>query len=82
MPCVVAGEDSIPIARFGGSNPGRLKHIYRVGLGHRYGKVMQVIAGTHFNYSLPEALWPVFQDPWKRIPAFAARNSSASAISD
>ncbi len=61
MPCVVAGEDSIPIARFGSSNPGLLKHIYRVGLGHRYGKVMQVIAGTHFNYSLPDAFWPVFQ---------------------
>lgn len=62
MPCVVAGEDSIPIARYGSSNQGRFKHIYRVGLGHRYGKVMQVIAGMHFNYSLPEAFWPVFQD--------------------
>jgi glutamate--cysteine ligase len=62
MPCVVAGEDSIPIARYGSSNQGRFKYIYRVGLGHRYGKVMQVIAGMHFNYSLPEALWPVLQD--------------------
>ncbi len=61
MPCVVAGEDSIPIARYGDSNLGRLKHVYRVGLGYRYGKVMQVIAGLHFNYSLPEAFWPVYQ---------------------
>lgn len=62
MPCVVAGEDSIPIARYGSSNQGLFKHIYRVGLGYRYGKVMQVIAGMHFNYSLPEAFWPVFRE--------------------
>ena len=57
MPCVVAGESRIPIASYGTSNAGRMKHIYRVGLGHRYGRVMQVIAGVHFNYSVPEALW-------------------------
>jgi len=61
MPCVVAGESGIPIARYGNSNAGRMKHVYRVGLGYRYGRVMQVIAGTHFNYSLPDALWPVLQ---------------------
>ena len=53
MPCVVAGETSIPIANYGTSNPGMMKHIYRVGLGNRYGRVMQVIAGVHFNYSFP-----------------------------
>lgn len=62
MPCVVAGESGIPIARYGTSNAGLMKHIYRVGLGHRYGRVMQVIAGIHFNYSLPESLWPLLQD--------------------
>lgn len=62
MPCVVAGESAISIADYGTSNPGRLKHIYRRGLGYRYGRMMQVIAGVHFNYSLPEAFWPVFQD--------------------
>ena len=61
MPCVVAGESGIPIARYGNSNAGMMKHVYRVGLGYRYGRVMQVIAGTHFNYSVPEALWPVLQ---------------------
>ncbi|MEJ2575481.1 MAG: glutamate--cysteine ligase [Gammaproteobacteria bacterium] len=61
MPCVLAGEERIPIAQYGTSNPGRMKHIYRVGLGHRYGRVMQVIAGVHFNYSVPEAFWPVYQ---------------------
>ncbi len=62
MPCILTGEDSIPIARYGHSNPGRMKHVYRLGLGYRYGRVMQVIAGVHFNYSFPEAFWPVFQD--------------------
>jgi len=62
MPCVVAGDAGIPVARYGTSNAGRMKHVYRVGLGHRYGKVMQVIAGTHFNYSVPEALWRVLHE--------------------
>lgn len=61
MPCVVDGEQSIRIAEYGRSNQGRLKHVYRLGLGHRYGKVMQVIAGIHFNYSLADAFWPVYQ---------------------
>jgi glutamate--cysteine ligase len=62
MPCVLAGEQRIPIAVYGDSNPGKMKHVYRVGLGHRYGRVMQVIAGVHFNYSVPEAFWPVYQE--------------------
>ena len=49
MPCVVAGESSIPLARYGSSNAGTMKTVYRRGLGHRYGRVMQVIAGVHFN---------------------------------
>lgn len=62
MPCLLEGEQNIPLARYGHSNLGKLKHIYRRGLGHRYGHAMQVIAGVHLNYSLPEAFWPVFQD--------------------
>ncbi len=62
MPCVVAGEASIPIAQYGDSNLGQMKTVYRRGLGHRYGRLMQVIAGVHFNYSLPEAFWPLFRE--------------------
>lgn len=62
MPCVVEGEAGIPIAEYGSSNIGRMKTIYRHGLGHRYGKIMQVIAGVHYNYSMPEDFWPVYQD--------------------
>jgi glutamate--cysteine ligase len=62
MPCEIEGEESIPIACFGQSNSGRMKHVYRQGLAWRYGRPMQSIAGIHFNYSVNEALWPVLQD--------------------
>lgn len=62
MPCAVSDDGSIPIARYGSSNVGRMKHIYRVGLDYRYGRRMQAIAGVHFNYSLPRAFWPAYQD--------------------
>jgi len=61
MPCVLNGDASIPIARYGTSNVARMKEAYREGLGHRYGRVMQAISGVHFNYSLPEKFWPVFE---------------------
>jgi glutamate--cysteine ligase len=62
MPCVVGGDASIPIARYGSSNVGRMKHIYRVGLDYRYGRLMQAISGVHFNFSLPTSLWPLLQE--------------------
>jgi glutamate--cysteine ligase len=62
MPCAIKGEASIPIAKFGSSNVGRMKTVYRQGLGHRYGRVMQAIAGVHFNYSFPDHFWPVLAD--------------------
>ncbi|HAW40186.1 MAG TPA: glutamate--cysteine ligase, partial [Pseudomonas sp.] len=61
MPCPLPSEADIPIAEYGSSNIGRLKHVYRQGLALRYGKTMQCIAGIHYNFSLPEALWPVLQ---------------------
>jgi len=62
MPCALEGDESIPIARYGTSNVGTMKHVYRVGLDRRYGRKMQAIAGAHFNYSLPTDFWPVYQD--------------------
>lgn len=59
MPCILEGEESIPIARYGRSNIGRMKEVYRRGLGYRYGRMMQAISGVHFNYSFPERFWPV-----------------------
>ena len=62
MPCEIAGDEAIPIARYGSSNSGRLRHLYRVGLAHRYGRMMQVIAGVHFNYSLAPGVWPLLAE--------------------
>jgi glutamate--cysteine ligase len=59
MPCALDGEDSIPLAQFGSSNVGRMKTIYRRGLGLRYGRIMQAISGVHFNYSFSAELWDV-----------------------
>lgn len=59
MPCGINGDESIPIAEYGSSNIGTMKHIYREGLWHRYGRTMQAIAGIHFNYSVPESVWPL-----------------------
>jgi glutamate--cysteine ligase len=61
MPCALEGDASIPIARYGASNVGMMKHVYRRGLGWRYGRTMQTISGVHFNYSFPLALWPALQ---------------------
>ncbi|HGW5396781.1 TPA: glutamate--cysteine ligase, partial [Klebsiella pneumoniae] len=33
----------------------------RKGLALRYGKTMQCIAGIHYNFSLPERLWPLLR---------------------
>ncbi|NLP61085.1 glutamate--cysteine ligase [Paraburkholderia sacchari] len=54
-----ATDEGIPIARYGSSNIGRLKYVYRMGLALRYGRTMQCIAGIHYNYSLNEEVWRV-----------------------
>jgi len=57
MPCRLEGDASIRIAGYGNSNIGQLKHVYRQGLGVRYGRVMQSIAGLHYNFSLDDGFW-------------------------
>jgi glutamate--cysteine ligase len=65
MPGVIESDAHIPLAQFGPSNVGRMKTIYRNGLGVRYGRIMQAIAGVHFNYSFPPALWDVLSDVYE-----------------
>jgi glutamate--cysteine ligase len=76
MPGRLEGEESIPIGRYGTSNIGRMKSVYRRGLAYRYGRAMQSIAGIHFNYSIDEMLWPVYREILRRadtpMPAFIA----------
>ena len=52
MPCRLPTDETIPLARYGGSNVGRAKSVYRMGLGHRYGRRMQTICGIHYNWSM------------------------------
>ena len=53
MPCNLPADNLIPIGRYGTSNVGRAKTVYRLGLAHRYGRRMQAISGIHYNFSLP-----------------------------
>lgn len=57
MPCQLGADNEIPIAEYGSSNIGIMKQVYRLGLGHRYGRAMQTIAGIHYNFSVPDELW-------------------------
>lgn len=62
MPCMLAKDDSkIPLANYGTSNIGKLKTLYRHGLGLRYGRRMQTIAGLHYNLSFGDGLFKAWQ---------------------
>lgn len=62
MPCVIEGGASIPLADYGTSNAATMKTVYRRGLGNRYGRTMQIIAGLHFNFSFAEGFLDLYQD--------------------
>jgi len=61
MPCFVDDDKKIPLAQYGSSNVGRMKTVYRQGLKNRYGSMMQVIAGIHFNFSFSTDFWQTLQ---------------------
>ncbi len=73
MPCGLPVEDAIPIGRYGSSNIGRAKTVYRTGLSHRYGRRMQTISGIHYNFSLSE-------DAWRALPWAGGANSGYFAL--
>ena len=62
MPCVLGSDQDIPIADYGSSHAARFKTVYREGLGLRYGRQMQTIAGAHYNWSLPDEFWQALKD--------------------
>ena len=66
MPCLLLPNSDIPIGRYGKSNIGMAKTVYRRGLGHRYGRLMQAISGIHYNYSVPAAFWPRYANLLRR----------------
>ena len=57
MPCIIEPGQDIELAQYGSSNVGRMKTLYRQGLKNRYGALMQVISGVHYNFSLPLSFW-------------------------
>jgi glutamate--cysteine ligase len=61
MPCIIDLEDDIELAHYGDSHLGKMKTLYRQGLKSRYGSMMEVIAGVHYNFSMPDKFWPVWQ---------------------
>jgi glutamate--cysteine ligase len=60
MPCAIERDEDIPLAQYGSSHVGRMKTVYRNGLGLRYGRMMQAISGVHFNYSFPPPFWEAY----------------------
>lgn len=79
MPCHLPSEEDIPIAWYGISHIGMIKHVYRRGLALRYGKSMQCIAGIHYNYSLSEDIWRALQAD-EKTPGDARHYQSESYI--
>jgi glutamate--cysteine ligase len=71
MPCFVDDAEKVPLAQYGSSNIGKMKTVYRQGLKNRYGSMMQVIAGIHFNFSFS-------QDFWKTIQSLQTQDSEQS----
>lgn len=61
MPCALGSDDSIPLAQYGSTHAARMKTVYREGLGNRYGRLMQTIAGIHYNVSFPDTLWQILK---------------------
>ncbi|MFK7730685.1 MAG: glutamate--cysteine ligase [Pseudomonadales bacterium] len=61
MPCILPDDTGIAVAQYGSSNVGQMKTAYRLGLGERYGRAMQTIAGVHYNFSFSEEFWAAYQ---------------------
>lgn len=79
MPCILRGGPSVRIGEYGNSHSGQMKHAYRRGLGLRYGRRMQAIAGVHFNFSMPETSWSLRES---LLAAGGNSDPAATPVSD
>lgn len=75
MPCFVQSENNIELAQYGNSNIGKMKTTYRKGLKNRYGSMMQIISGVHYNFSLPACFW----ETWSEIHQSELSGSDAQS---
>ncbi|XBC40610.1 MAG: glutamate--cysteine ligase [Buchnera aphidicola (Nurudea yanoniella)] len=55
-------NNSINLAKYGTSQLGNMKTLYRIGLKNRYSALMNIISGVHYNFSLPITFWKI----WKK----------------
>lgn len=62
MPCIMGNDADIPVGQYGSANIAQAKTVYRLGLGNRYGRLMQTISGIHYNFSVPDAFWQIYAD--------------------
>lgn len=53
MPPIIYDCQKIPLADYGDSQEAQVKMTYRRALCYRYRRVMQIISGIHYNFSLP-----------------------------
>ncbi|XBC44215.1 MAG: glutamate--cysteine ligase [Buchnera aphidicola (Schlechtendalia peitan)] len=67
FPPFVDSENSIILAQYGTSNLGKMKKLYRIGLKNRYGVLMNIISGVHYNFSLPITFWKLWKENNKNI---------------
>ncbi|MDO4894827.1 glutamate--cysteine ligase [Moraxella sp.] len=81
MPCMSSDTDNdIPLADYGTSNIGKLKTLYRSGLGVRYGRKMQTIAGLHYNLSIGDDLFAAWQNAEGADDLTAFKNAKYLAL--
>ncbi|MBH80771.1 MAG: glutamate--cysteine ligase [Gammaproteobacteria bacterium] len=76
MPCMLGNDQDIPVGRYGSSNIATAKTVYRLGLGNRYGRLMQTISGIHYNFSLPDEFWGAYAQHLERPNDQALRNEA------
>lgn len=65
MPCILPKDSDIRLADYGTSNIAKMKTVYREGLGNRYGRGMQTIAGIHYNFSMSDSFWEYWHQEQK-----------------
>ncbi|XBC39602.1 MAG: glutamate--cysteine ligase [Buchnera aphidicola (Chaetogeoica yunlongensis)] len=75
IPPYIKSINSILLAKYGTSNIGKLKTLYRKGLQNRYGTLMNIISGVHYNFSFSNNFWNL----WIKIKNI--KNSKSNSIS-
>jgi glutamate--cysteine ligase len=70
IPCSIENESEIRIAKYGSSNSAKLKELYRKGLSLRYGSMMQCVSGIHYNFSLSNEFFAVWENKGNHSKAF------------